>query len=50
MASRSFIHRSRLEGRIDPGRVFDCEVGLDGAPDGCRAMNESDSITVMVKP
>ena len=29
-----------LEGRIEPGRVFDRIVGLDGVPDGYRAMNE----------
>jgi hypothetical protein len=26
-----------LDGIIDPGRVFDRTVGLDGAPDGYRA-------------
>jgi threonine dehydrogenase-like Zn-dependent dehydrogenase len=39
-----------LEGRIEPGRVFDREVGLDGVPDGYRAMNARESIKVMVKP
>ena len=39
-----------LEGRIEPGRVFDRVVGLDGAPDGYRAMNEREAIKVMVKP
>ncbi len=39
-----------LEGRIDPGRVFDRTVGLDGVPDGYRAMNDRESIKVMVKP
>jgi threonine dehydrogenase-like Zn-dependent dehydrogenase len=39
-----------LEGRIDPGRVFDRVVGLDGVPDGYRAMNDRESIKVMVKP
>ena len=28
-----------MEGRIEPGRVFDRTVGLDGVPDGYRAMN-----------
>jgi threonine dehydrogenase-like Zn-dependent dehydrogenase len=37
-----------LEGRIEPGRVFDRNVGLDGVPDGYRAMNERESIKVMV--
>ena len=39
-----------LEGRIEPGRVFDRSVGLDGVPDGYRAMNERESIKVMVDP
>ncbi|HQR36492.1 MAG TPA: zinc-dependent alcohol dehydrogenase family protein [Blastocatellia bacterium] len=38
-----------LEGRIEPGRVFDRIVGLDGVPDGYRAMNEREAIKVMVK-
>jgi threonine dehydrogenase-like Zn-dependent dehydrogenase len=37
-----------LEGRIEPGRVFDRIVGLDEVPDGYRAMNERESIKVMV--
>ena len=39
-----------LEGRIEPGRVFDRTVGLDGVPDGYRAMNDREAIKVMVKP
>jgi threonine dehydrogenase-like Zn-dependent dehydrogenase len=39
-----------LEGRIEPGRVFDRVVGLDGVPDGYRAMNEREALKVMVKP
>src|SRR5213082_779373 len=39
-----------LEGRIEPGRVFDRVVGLDGVPDGYRAMDEREAIKVMVKP
>jgi threonine dehydrogenase-like Zn-dependent dehydrogenase len=39
-----------LEGKIQPGRVFDHTVGLDGVPDGYRAMNERKAIKVMVKP
>jgi threonine dehydrogenase-like Zn-dependent dehydrogenase len=39
-----------LERRIDPGRVFDRVVGLDGVPDGYRAMNEREALKVMVKP
>jgi threonine dehydrogenase-like Zn-dependent dehydrogenase len=39
-----------LEGRIDPGRVFDRTVYLDGVPDGYRAMADRESIKVMIKP
>ncbi|HST08218.1 MAG TPA: hypothetical protein VLJ83_08590, partial [Gemmatimonadaceae bacterium] len=39
-----------LEGRIEPGRVFDRVVGLDGVPDGYRAMNEREALKVMVRP
>jgi threonine dehydrogenase-like Zn-dependent dehydrogenase len=39
-----------LEGRIDPGRVFDRTVALDGVPDGYRAMADRESIKVMVTP
>ena len=39
-----------LEGRIEPGKVFDSVVGLEGVPDGYRAMNERESVKVLVKP
>jgi threonine dehydrogenase-like Zn-dependent dehydrogenase len=39
-----------LEGNIEPGRVFDRTVGLDGVPDGYRAMNDREVIKVMVTP
>ena len=39
-----------LEGRIEPGRVLDRVVGLDGVPDGYRAMNDRESIKVKVRP
>lgn len=39
-----------LEGRIEPGRVFDRIVGLAGVPDGYRAMNEREALKVMVEP
>src|SRR5947199_885365 len=39
-----------LDGRIEPGRVFDRTVDLDGVPDGYRAMNDRESIKVLVKP
>ena len=39
-----------LEGRIEPGRVFDRVIGLEEVPDGYRAMNDREAIKVMVKP
>ncbi len=39
-----------LEGRIEPGRVFDRLASLDEVPDGYRAMNDRESIKVMVVP
>jgi len=39
-----------MEGRIDPGRVFDRTVGLDGVPDGYRAMNDREALKVMIRP
>ncbi len=39
-----------LEGRIEPGRVLDRTVGLDGVPDGYRAMDDREAIKVMVQP
>ena len=38
-----------LEGRIEPGRVFDRVTGLDGVPDGYRAMNEREAIKVLIE-
>ena len=37
-----------LEGRIEPGRVFDRVTNLEGVPDGYRAMNEREAIKVMI--
>jgi threonine dehydrogenase-like Zn-dependent dehydrogenase len=39
-----------LDGRIEPGRVFDRSGGLDEVPDGYRAMNDREAIKVMVEP
>jgi len=39
-----------LDGTIEPGRVFDRTVDLDGVPDGYRAMDERQSLKVMVEP
>ena len=38
-----------LEGRIEPGRVFDRTMTLDEVPDGYRAMNDRESIKVLVE-
>jgi threonine dehydrogenase-like Zn-dependent dehydrogenase len=39
-----------LEGVIEPGKVFDQTVGLEGVPDGYRAMDERKSIKVLIDP
>jgi hypothetical protein len=39
-----------LDGRIDPGRVFDRTVDLDGVPDGYRAMNDREALKVLIRP
>ncbi|MFD8893675.1 alcohol dehydrogenase catalytic domain-containing protein [Streptomyces sp. NPDC059558] len=39
-----------LEGRIDPGRVFDAEVGLDRVADAYRAMDDRSRLKVLVRP
>ena len=39
-----------LEGRIEPGRVFDRTLPLDETPDGYRAMNDREAIKVLVRP
>nr|CUV23897.1 putative zinc-dependent alcohol dehydrogenase oxidoreductase protein [Ralstonia solanacearum]CUV34025.1 putative zinc-dependent alcohol dehydrogenase oxidoreductase protein [Ralstonia solanacearum]CUV42159.1 putative zinc-dependent alcohol dehydrogenase oxidoreductase protein [Ralstonia solanacearum]CUV62905.1 putative zinc-dependent alcohol dehydrogenase oxidoreductase protein [Ralstonia solanacearum] len=37
-----------LDGKIQPGRVFDRVIGLDEVPDGYRAMDERQAIKVMI--
>ena len=39
-----------MDGRIEPGRVFDRTVDLDGVPEGYRAMNEREALKVLVTP
>jgi threonine dehydrogenase-like Zn-dependent dehydrogenase len=39
-----------MEGRIEPGRVFDRTVRLEDVPEGYRAMNEREALKVMVRP
>jgi threonine dehydrogenase-like Zn-dependent dehydrogenase len=38
-----------LEGRIEPGRVFDRAVRLDDVPDGYRAMNDREALKVLIE-
>jgi hypothetical protein len=38
-----------MEGRIEPGRVFDWVGCLDPAPDGYRAMNAREAIKAMIE-
>ena len=39
-----------LDGSIEPGKVFDRTVGLDGVPDGYRAMADRQALKVLVTP
>ncbi|MBW8485945.1 zinc-dependent alcohol dehydrogenase family protein [Actinomadura parmotrematis] len=39
-----------LDGRIEPGRVFDRTVDLDGVPDGYRAMAGREALKVLIEP
>ena len=39
-----------LEGRIEPGRVFDRAGPLDEVPEGYRAMNDREAVKVLIEP
>ncbi|MET0764390.1 MAG: alcohol dehydrogenase catalytic domain-containing protein [Blastococcus sp.] len=39
-----------LDGRIQPGKVFDRAVDLDGVPAGYRAMDDREALKVLVRP
>ena len=39
-----------LEGRIEPGRVFDRTVSLDDTHEGYRAMDQREALKVLVRP
>jgi len=39
-----------LEGRIEPGRVFNRTVGLEQVPEGYRAMADREALKVLVQP
>jgi threonine dehydrogenase-like Zn-dependent dehydrogenase len=50
--ARAYIEellRDVLDGRIEPGRVFDRVGRLDDVPDGYRAMNDREAIKVMIE-
>ncbi|NUO34578.1 MAG: IMP dehydrogenase, partial [Dermatophilaceae bacterium] len=39
-----------LDGRIDPGLVFDLELPLEQVAEGYRAMDERRAIKVLLRP
>jgi len=39
-----------VDGKMEPGKVFDTTTDLDGVPDGYRAMADRESLKVLVKP
>jgi len=49
---RAYMHELMpdvLDGRIEPGLVFDRVTDIDGVPDGYRAMNDREAIKVMIE-
>ena len=48
---RAYMHELMpdvMEGRIEPGLVFDRVTSIEGVPDGYRAMNDREAIKVMI--
>jgi hypothetical protein len=39
-----------LEGRVEPGRVFDRTVGLDDVATGYQAMADRTALKVLIRP
>ncbi|MNC44685.1 hypothetical protein D3C75_936020 [compost metagenome] len=39
-----------LDGTVEPGRVFDVTVDLDGVPEGYRAMDNREALKVLIRP
>ena len=39
-----------LDGKFDPGRVFDRTIGMDEVPDGYRAMDAREALKVLIRP
>jgi threonine dehydrogenase-like Zn-dependent dehydrogenase len=52
--ARARVHRGALpdvlEGRIEPGRVFDRTGSIEDVPDGYRAMNDREVLKFQIKP
>jgi threonine dehydrogenase-like Zn-dependent dehydrogenase len=51
--ARSYIEELMpdiLDGKIQPGRVFDHTIGLDEVPDGYRAMADRKALKVLIQP
>ena len=51
--ARAYIERllpDVLDGNVDPGKVFDRTVDLDGVPDGYRSMDDRKALKVLVRP
>jgi len=50
---RAYIERllpDVLDGKVDPGKVFDRTVDLSDVPDGYRAMDDREALKVLVRP
>ncbi|HTF49763.1 MAG TPA: IMP dehydrogenase, partial [Pseudonocardia sp.] len=39
-----------LDGKIEPGRVFDRAISLEEVPDGYRAMASREALKVLIRP
>lgn len=39
-----------LDGTVEPGKVFDREIGLDEVADGYRAMDDREALKVLLRP
>jgi threonine dehydrogenase-like Zn-dependent dehydrogenase len=39
-----------IEGKVEPGRVFDRTISLDEVPDGYRAMDQRQALKVLIQP
>jgi threonine dehydrogenase-like Zn-dependent dehydrogenase len=51
--ARAYIERllpDVLTGNVDPGKVFDQTVDLDGVPEGYQAMDNREALKVLVRP